>query len=537
MKQCSPEITAVPVVTRPGQVLRRGPGAGAFEEVEVLELVGRGATAATHRARVSPPLAAAAGGAGREVALKAVGLREAGRRGAWKGLDLLEREARVLRSLSHSRVPAYVDHWSGDLGGDRVFFLAQELFPGENLASLVEAGWRASEPELVKVALDLLEALEYLASLRPPVVHRDCKPENVVVELRGGGKEDSALEARLVDFGGAQEGASQAGWDPESGTALSGSTVVGSYGFMAPEQFRGAACVESDLYGLGATLLFLSSGRAPNEFPLEQGGLGVDFEGRVPLSPRIAAVVKGLLQPLPADRLTAAEARRLLLAPIPGTGRDECRETGGEASRRKRRKKARRVHPKVEVTETPSGGLRVSIEPQGLTADGAMTASFTAAWVGFVAFWTAGALSGGGLLFASFSLPFWVAGGRLMQQTKDELFARQRRETVELGPARVKVRQEPVGLLGRVPGFRDLEALSVREVRGKTYELDCEVATGGQNDDEVLGVALDVSDTAEGEVVIGRGLPEETVRALSRAITEFLEDRGAGPPGRAQSHK
>ena len=125
--------------------------------------------------------------------------------------------------------------------------------------------------------------------------------------------------------------------------------------------------------------------------------------------------------------------------------------------------------------------------------------------------------------------------GETVQQTKDELFARQRRETVELGPARVKVRQEPVGLLGRVPGFRDLEALSVREVRGKIYELDCEVATGGQNDDEVLGVALDVSDTAEGEVVIGRGLPEETVRALSRAITEFLEDRGAGPPGRAES--
>jgi len=519
-------------------VARRGaPGEGAFEEVEVLELVGRGATAATHRARVSPPLAAAAGGAGREVALKAVGLREAGRRGAWKGLDLLEREARVLRSLSHPRVPAYVDHWSADLGGDRVFFLAQELFPGESLASLVEAGWRASEPELVKVALDLLEALEYLASLRPPVVHRDCKPENVVVEFRGDGKGGPALEARLVDFGGVQEGASQAGWDPDSGAALSGSTVVGSYGFMAPEQFRGAACVQSDLYGLGATLLFLSSGRAPNEFPLEQGGLGVDFEGRVPLSPRISAVVKGLLQPLPADRLTAAEARQLLLAPTPGAGGGERREAGGEALRRRRgkRKKARQMHPKVAVSETPSGELRVSIEPQGLTADGAMTASFTAAWVGFVAVWTAGALSGGGLLFASFSLPFWVAGGRLVQQTKDELFARQRRETVELGPARVKVRQEPVGLLGRVPGVGGLEALSVREVRGKTFELDCELATGGQDGDEVLGIALDVSDSAEGEVVIGRGLPEETVRALTRAITEFLEDSGTVLPERAES--
>ena len=96
-------------------------------------------------------------------------------------------------------------------------------------------------------------------------------------------------------------------------------------------------------------------------------------------------------------------------------------------------------------------------------------------------------------------------------------------------------RPAAVGLLGRVPGVGGLEALSVREVRGKTFELDCELATGGQDGDEVLGIALDVSDSAEGEVVIGRGLPEETVRALTRAITEFLEDSGTVLPERAES--
>ena len=297
--------------------------------------------------------------------------------------------------------------------------------------------------------------------------------------------------------------------------------MVGSYGFMAPEQFRGAACVESDLYGLGATLLYLASGRAPNEFPLERGGLGVDFEGRVPLSPRISAVIKGFLQPLPTDRLTAVEARRLLS--LEGGERRGSRL----AARRKSKKKARRIHPKVAVSETRSGGLKVAIEPQGLTADGAMTASFTAAWVGFVAFWTAGALGGGGLLFASFSLPFWVAGGQLVRQTKEELFARQRREIVEVDAARVTVRQEAAGPLAGIPGLRRLAPFQPREVSGMTFDLDVEVFTGGQDGAELLGVALDMSDSDE-DIVVGRGLPDETLRDISSAIAAYVESESDG---------
>jgi len=300
--------------------------------------------------------------------------------------------------------------------------------------------------------------------------------------------------------------------------------VVGSYGFMAPEQFRGAACVESDLYGLGATLLYLASGRAPNEFPLERGGLGVDFVGRVPLSPRMSAVVKGFLQPLPTDRLTAAEARRLLSL--------EGNERRGSLLARRKSRKARRIHPKVAVSETRSGGLKVAIDPQGLTADGAMTASFTAAWVGFVAFWTAGALSGGGLLFASFSLPFWVAGGQLVRQTKEELFARQRREIVEVDAARVRVRQEAAGPLGGIPGLRRLEVFQPREVSGMTFDLDVEMFTGGRDGAEVLGVALDVSDSAE-DIVVGRGLPDETLRDISNTIAAYVESESGGASGGA----
>lgn len=80
------------------------------------------------------------------------------------------------------------------------------------------------------------------------LLDRDIKPENIVLE---GGK--TGGKVFLVDFGGVQAVAA-------SESFALGSTVIGTYGYMAPEQFRGAAQPASDLYGLGGTLLYLLSG-------------------------------------------------------------------------------------------------------------------------------------------------------------------------------------------------------------------------------------------------------------------------------------
>lgn len=76
------------------------------------------------------------------------------------------------------------------------------------------------------------------------------KPDNILLE---GGKAGGRVF--LVDFGGVQAAASTDAFNL-------GSTVIGSYGYMAPEQFRGSAQPKSDLYGLGGTLLYLLSGTA-----------------------------------------------------------------------------------------------------------------------------------------------------------------------------------------------------------------------------------------------------------------------------------
>jgi serine/threonine protein kinase len=62
----------------------------------------------------------------------------------------------------------------------------------------------------------------------------------------------------VVDFGAVQD---------QAAATFLGSTVVGTYGYMAPEQFRGKAVPQSDLYALGATMLYMLSGRPPADFP------------------------------------------------------------------------------------------------------------------------------------------------------------------------------------------------------------------------------------------------------------------------------
>jgi hypothetical protein len=216
---------------------------------------------------------------GRPVAIKQFDVRGAR---AWKEVELAEREARVLASLSHPKLPRYVEHFEED----GVLYLVMEKIEGAPLSKLRAAG-TFGEEDVVRLLRDASDVLGYLHGRAPPVFHRDVKPSNVIRRPDG--------SFAFVDFGAVRERLRPKG----------GSTVVGTFGYMAPEQFQGRAGPGSDVYALGATALSLLTGEEPEDLP--HRGLAIDVHaalgGRV--SRRLEDVLARMLEPDPDKRPTA----------------------------------------------------------------------------------------------------------------------------------------------------------------------------------------------------------------------------------------
>lgn len=154
---------------------------------------------------------------------------------SWADYDAYEREINVLRSLSHPGIPQYLDSFETATG----FCLVQEYKAALSLAS---PRYFTSQ-DVKKIAIAVLEILVYLQQQNPPVIHRDIKPDNILVDYF------QDLKVYLVDFGFARLG---------GGDVSVSSVVKGTLGFMPPEQLFNRQLTEaSDLYSLGITLICL----------------------------------------------------------------------------------------------------------------------------------------------------------------------------------------------------------------------------------------------------------------------------------------
>jgi serine/threonine protein kinase len=240
--------------------------------------LGRGAQAETHLARDEKTRA--------EVVVKRLILR-----GAWKSFDLFEREARVLAALRHPGVPRYEAHFEEPPG---TFNLVMQYMPGENLRDLTRRR-RLSELELRDVLVRTLEILDHLHGRAPAVIHRDIKPSNLIRASDG--------KIALVDFGGVLDAARDRG----------GSTMVGTFGYMAPEQLHGEAKPATDLYALGATIVAIAGGVEPEEVPRK--GLRMDLARHLPqMDAGLRAVLEAMTDPDPERRPQRARDVMKLLA-------------------------------------------------------------------------------------------------------------------------------------------------------------------------------------------------------------------------------
>jgi tRNA A-37 threonylcarbamoyl transferase component Bud32 len=214
---------------------------------------------------------------GRPVAVKRFDIRTAK---TWKEAELAERETRTLQALSHPKLPRYLDHF--EEGGS--LYLVMEKIEGETLASLRKRGVVFTREDVERLFRDASDILGYLHGRVPPVIHRDLKPNNVIRRPDG--------SFAFVDFGAVRDKLRPEG----------GSTIVGTFGYMAPEQFQGRALPASDVYAIGATALSMLTGREPEDLP--HRGLALDV--RAALGPsaddRLVESLERMLDPDPDRR-------------------------------------------------------------------------------------------------------------------------------------------------------------------------------------------------------------------------------------------
>ncbi|MCA1816369.1 MAG: serine/threonine protein kinase, partial [Acidobacteria bacterium] len=161
-------------------------------------------------------------------------------------LRAFEREARLLNRLRHTALPRVSDHFTEGDGQ----FLVMEFIAGDDLSAMLEQrGSPFPAHEVLRWADDLLDALDYLHTQEPPVIHRDIKPQNLKLTPRG--------QIILLDFGLAKG----TPWQASHATA----SVFGYSRNYAPiEQIQGTGTdTRSDIYSLGATLYHLLTAQPP----------------------------------------------------------------------------------------------------------------------------------------------------------------------------------------------------------------------------------------------------------------------------------
>jgi serine/threonine protein kinase len=157
-----------------------------------------------------------------------------------------EREAHLLNHLRHVALPRVSDHF---VEGDGQF-LVMEFIEGSEMAESLQQRGAFPLADVLRWADELLDALDYLHTHEPPIVHRDIKPQNMKLTPRG--------QIVLLDFGLAK------GATTETRASQTASVFGYSRNYAPLEQIQGTGTdTRSDLYSLGATLYHLLTGVAP----------------------------------------------------------------------------------------------------------------------------------------------------------------------------------------------------------------------------------------------------------------------------------
>lgn len=158
-------------------------------------------------------------------------------------------EANVLKMVHHPKLPQIIDI----IKDDKMFLIVMEYVPGQSLKSLLASGPR-SEAEAIDWGIQLCDVFGYLHGLKPPIIYRDLKPANIILQPNG--------QIKLIDFGTARSYKMDSAED---------TICLGTKGYAAPEQYgkHGQTDPRTDIYTIGSTLFHLVTGVHPQDCPAE----------------------------------------------------------------------------------------------------------------------------------------------------------------------------------------------------------------------------------------------------------------------------
>jgi tRNA A-37 threonylcarbamoyl transferase component Bud32 len=168
-----------------------------------------------------------------------------------KAIGDFKRESLLLTSLEHPCIPTIYDYFYDEALGR--FYLVMKYISGGDLASRMRAavGGKLDEKTVTDWGMQVADVLDYLHSRPKPIIYRDLKPANLMIDGNTG-------RVMLIDFGIAR-------WVSQQ---EKGVTAVGTMGYAPPELFSGRVQPASDVYSLGATMFHLLTGADPQDNPL-----------------------------------------------------------------------------------------------------------------------------------------------------------------------------------------------------------------------------------------------------------------------------
>src|SRR5690349_8494512 len=168
-----------------------------------------------------------------------------------KAIGDFKRESLLLTSLEHPCIPTIYDYFYDEALGR--FYLVMKYISGGDLASRMRAavGGKIDEKTVTDWGMQVADVLDYLHSRPKPIIYRDLKPANLMIDGNSG-------RVMLIDFGIAR-------WVSQQ---EKGVTAVGTMGYAPPELFSGRVQPASDVYSLGATMFHLLTGADPQDNPL-----------------------------------------------------------------------------------------------------------------------------------------------------------------------------------------------------------------------------------------------------------------------------